>query len=164
MKSWNMQHCIHFIRTDSDLFFVISHFRTCFVIQYFLVGPQNENQSYLRLYNTTTRKKGWVAFLEKGEIWNYKYKAEIVLRRFLSRNIMNTSLANLRWPTRPEPYGGQYLHGIRHSVLFVFWASALALQRVFDFRTYGRTDSMSENNDQPIQPWPWWVKNQYWET
>ena len=27
----------------------------------------------------------------------------------------------------------------------------------FDFRTDGRTDTLRENNDQPIRPWPWWV-------
>ena len=49
------------------------------------------------------------------------------------------------------------MHGVRRSVQLVFRASTIALQRVFDFRTDGRTDTMRENNDQPIRPWPWWV-------
>ena len=50
-----------------------------------------------------------------------------------------------------------FMHGVRRSALFVFWASTLALQRVFDFWTDGRTDIMRENNDQSIRPWSWWV-------
>ena len=59
------------------------------------------------------------------------------------------------------------MHGVRRSAYFVYQASTLALQRVFVFRmnvwtdgrTYGRKDTMCENNDHLLAVAQWVILN-----
>ena len=50
-----------------------------------------------------------------------------------------TSLANLRWPTRPQPIGSHYFHAWR-PLYRVFYVSVVACFCFSDGQTYGRTD------------------------
>ena len=67
---------------------------------------------------------------------------------------MVTSLANLRWPTRPQPIGSHYFHAwpplyrvFYVSVVACFCFSDGQTYGRTDVRTYGRTDTTCENND-----------------
>ena len=69
-----------------------------------------------------------------------------------------TSLANLRWPTRPQPIGGHYLH--TWCPLFCFPGLDVSVVACIYLVPYGRTDIPCENKDHLFGR-GLWVNNLY---
>ena len=100
-------------------------------------------------YNTRTINRQCTC---KCELFKNYLLYLIIWTTFLTTKLnKKTSLANLSWPTRPEPIGGHiFTRSVCFSAYFVFRAPTFSAAASFCFwegRTDVRTDTMRENND-----------------